>query len=114
MAGNLPDYPAPPGSNNWCVATVAGPVLYAVISTGSPPTGGQTILASTFGLTNFNYVQGSASDDGQFGVRVIYPGNPQTGVPSVILQWFTLATGAEIGAVNVSANTVRLLMSGLS
>lgn len=112
MAGVLAQYPKPPGDKLISVATLAGPSTYAPVVTGSPPTGGQTILASDFGLVDFDFVHGSLSDDGQYGVNVIYPNNPQEPVTSAILQWFTAATGVEAGAVDLSGRTVRLLLRG--
>lgn len=113
MPGPLPEYPAPPGNKNWVIGTVAGPLSYASIVTGSPPTGGQSVKASDVGLVDIEFFECEGSDDGQFGVIAIYPKNPQTPVSSVLLFWYTLNTGAQVGAAtNLSARTVRFRAIG--
>lgn len=107
-------YPSPPGNKQFSELKVDGPTLYTVISTGSPPTGGQTINASDFGLVSLEgLIVLSNSDNGQFGVRPIALKPDIQGCPAYTLQWFTLATGAEVGAVNLSARSVRLLGIGV-
>lgn len=113
MAGMLSEYPAVPGNKPMAVSTVAGPASYTQVTTGTTPTGGQTIQAKDLGLVSIQTMQVSGSDNGQYGCHVIYPGNPQRGVSSVILEWFTLATGAQVaGAVDLSGRTVRITALG--
>lgn len=112
MPGTLPEYPAPPGNKNMVVKTFAGPVLYGVIGIATPPTGGINILATDLGLTDIEWADVSGSDNGQYGARVIYPSQPQSGVPNVRLQVFTLATGAEIAGIDISGRTFRITAIG--
>lgn len=108
----LPEYPAPPGNKNMVVATITGPNPYAPVVVATPPTGGQTINASDLGLVDIETAWGSMSDNGQFCVRVLPTSNPARGVPSIKLMWFTAATGAEAGAVDLSGRTIRLTVIG--
>lgn len=110
------EYPAVPGSKMESVRTFAGPTSYVAVTTGSPPTGGQSITAKQFGLVTIDNADGSGSDDGQYLVNIIYPTGqtvPGYAPASIILQWIVAATGAEVaGAVNLSARIVRLKAVG--
>lgn len=106
--GMLPQYPAPQGSKNESVKTFAGPSLYTVISIASPPTGGIIVKASDLGLVDIDQADAWGSEDGQFGAQVIFPAQPQGPVTQVNIQIFTLATGAEVGAVDLSAHAFRV------
>lgn len=109
----LPEYPAPPGNKQQVIATVPGPSSYTQVSVASPPTGGQTIKASDLGLVDFDMVDASGSDDGQYDIVVIYPKNPAGPVTSVIFLWLTAATGAQVGgSTNLSSRTVRVRATG--
>ena len=109
MAGNLPDYPAPPGNKRMTVATVSGPTSYTQVTTGSPPTGGQVLKASDIGLVDFDHAFPGMSDDGQFTAWPIFDKNPQIAANQVRLLWKVTATGAQVaGATNLSARTVRI------
>lgn len=111
-----PEYPAPPGNKHCSIAEIAGPALYTPVTPAAPVTvGGQVIQASAFGLKYIECVDGNfLSDDGQYGVRAILnataPGQPVT---SIRLMWYTAATGAEVGAVDLSSRTVRMAIKGV-
>lgn len=109
------EYPAVPGNKPVSIADVAGSSSYTVVTVATPPTGGQIINASAFGLQYLEYVWASmGSDDGQY-VGVCYLNPYYNGVPStsVILQWVTAATGAEVAATtDLSARTIRLFAIG--
>jgi len=113
MAGNLPDYPAPPGNKNQVIATVAGPSSYTQVSTGTPATGGQVITAAQLGLVDIEFATCSLSDNGQYEANIIFDLNPQNGVSSIRLIWVTAATGAQVaGATNLSGRTLRIWATG--
>lgn len=113
MAGNLAEYPAPPGNKNRTIATLAGPASYTQIGIASPPTGGQVVVASTFGLVDIEFATASVSDNGQYAAHVIFDKNPQGAVQQIRLLWVLAATGAQVaGAVDLSARTVRLTVEG--
>jgi hypothetical protein len=107
-------YPKVPGDGFQSVTDMTGPASYAVIVSGTPPSGGQTMRASDFGLASLDWVKSMGSDNGQYVVICIplgfSAGNPFT---SFLLQWVTSATGAEVvAATNLSARTVRLFGFG--
>jgi len=109
---NLQSYPAPPGNKPIVIANVTGPSSYTQVSNGTPPTGGQSLKASDYGLSAIEYGDGGLSDNGQYAVQVIIPGNPiQSPVQTAILRWTVAATGAEVsGATNLSGRTARVLL----
>jgi hypothetical protein len=81
---------------------------------GTPPTGGQLVTATDFGLQSLDFVQCMGSDNGQYDIACFpvpfSPGNPMT---QVRVQWILSATGAEAaGAANLSARTIRLWAMG--
>ena len=113
MAGNLPDYPAPPGNKRWTVATITGPASYTQITTGTPPTGGQLVNASDIGLVDMDFAFPGISDNGQYLAIPIFENNPQRAATRVRVLWLTAATGAQVaGATNLSARTFRLSAFG--
>jgi hypothetical protein len=96
------------------ILDVPGPASYTAVVTGSPPTGGQLITAADCGLQSLDWVQSQGSDDGQYDIMVVPApfslGNP---MPAVRLMWVVAATGAQVtAAVNLSARTVRLYVTG--
>ena len=114
MAQNLIDgYPQSSGAKRESVLLVAGPNPYTAVSVATPPTGGQVVQAAAFGLKYIEAAEGSLSDDGQYGVRVIHDSNPKQGTTSIRLMWFTAATGAQAGAVDLSARSVRVRAIGI-
>jgi len=110
-------YPKVPGDTPWSVIDVSGPEAYEQIVIGQadePPDGGQEITAADFGIQSLDFIASMGSDDGQCGVHVIpahfFEGDSLT---EVLLQWITLADGAEVDAdTDLSDFTVRLLAIG--
>lgn len=109
----VPDFPQSWGSKRVQVALVTGPASYTQVTTGTPPTGGQTIKASDYGLKWIDFAQTMVSDDGQYQV-VLTPATALAGAQSsVIAVWKVAHTGAEVSAaVNLSGRTVRVLLVG--
>jgi len=114
MANVFDGYPGAQGHKTQSVIEVVGPASYTQIGVAVPPTGGQSVLARTFGLKAIESCEASGSDDGTYAVRVFYP-NGASARPSasVTLQWITAATGAEVAALTVlSGRTIRLRAVG--
>lgn len=107
-------YPKSPGDERWSVIDVVGPSSYTVVTAGTPPTGGQVVTASAFGLMSLDCVFEIAGATGVNGVRVL--ANPYTfgdSMPAVTLLWIVLATGAQAtAAANLSTQAVRLMAVG--
>lgn len=108
------DYPAPPGNKVEVVVNVAGPASYTAITTGTPPSGGQTLNATDIGLKSIESIGDiSLSDDGQFTVYPLFISNPSRPTSSVQLMWITAAGGAEVGGgTNLASRTVRMRVTG--
>lgn len=122
-----PNGPVPPGNIPWTIIDIDGPSSYTAISTGSPPTNGQTIKASDIGMLQIWAAEVMGSDNGQYTGQVYLNtgaggvGNPRSGATPNLsqsatqmqLQWITAATGAEVGgATNLSSRHLRLLVIG--
>lgn len=116
--------PSPPGDEPWTIIDIDGPTSYTVITTATPPTGGQTILASDIGMTQIDAAEVMGSDNGAYTGQVYIIGglgDPRSGATpnfsqpgtKMLLQWITAATGAEVtGTTNLSARRLRLLVIG--
>jgi hypothetical protein len=89
--------------------TITGPTSYTHVTTGSPPSNGQTVTAQQLGLKAIDGVIMLAADTtGVNGVEYI-PLTPTSG----ILLWFVCHTGAEVSdATNLSAISVKILALG--
>lgn len=109
----VPDFPQSWGSKRSQIALVVGPASYTQVTTGTPPTGGQKINASDYGLKWIDFAQAMVSDDGQYEV-VFTPATAIAGAQaSVIAVWKIAHTGAEVsGATNLSGRTIRVLLVG--
>jgi|SRR5579872_3355498 len=107
------DYPQVIGSRRLSIINHVGPSSYTAISDATPPTGGDTVQASEFGLKYLEAVIVLGSDNGQYS-GVAYNPNLNVGpASSFVLQWNTSHTGAEItGTTNVSARNILLLGIG--
>lgn len=110
-------YPQVPGAKPQSLFNITGPASYTAVTPGTTPTGGQTLQAKDIGLTNLSTVTCFTDNTGAYGARAIWPVQltavPPTANTSVILQWFVLATGAEVaGAVDLSTKTLRALATG--
>jgi hypothetical protein len=105
------------GDRPYAIIDFAGSASYTQVTTGTPPTGGQAINPSNFGLTAGleGIFMVGASTNGQYGVVAMQATayNQGTNNPTWILLWYVIHTGAEVaGAVNLSAQTVRLVGFG--
>lgn len=105
------------GDRPYAIIDLAGPASYTQVVTGSPPTGGQAIGPSNFGLVApiEGIIPVSLSSDGQYSVEAFQLTNAVTGAGNLTwaLIWTIAATGAQVGAgVNLSSVTVRLIAFG--
>lgn len=113
----LPGYPIyPGGSKKLSVFDLKG------LSTYTP--GGETIPASLFGEGGIDVIEPlnkqvvtvgadsyivALSFSGTYFVTVSYPTTTAGAVASVVIKWYVSATSAEAGAIDLSAETVRLM-----
>lgn len=106
-------YPSSIGNKSISVIDHAGPSSYTQVSTGTPPTGGDIVQASEFGLKWLDAVLVEGSDNGQYdGTTFPLAGQFQPST-SVALLWVVAHTGAEANsATNLSARTMRLVGIG--
>lgn len=109
----VPDFSQSFGSKRAQIALLTGPASYTQVTTGSPPTGGQKLNATDFGLKWIDYAFTGVSDDGQYEV-VLTPATSSNLSPGTwIAIWKVAHTGAEVaGATNLSARTVRVFLIG--
>lgn len=108
------------GDRPYTIIDFAGPASYAAITPGvapAAPTGGQPIGPSNFGMGS--NIEGifmvGCSTTGTYGVEAVQltSYNQGSGNTTWALLWYVLATGAQVaGAVNLSAETVRLIGFG--
>lgn len=107
-------YPAPPGGRLESVITHAGPASYTAITVASPPTGGDTLYATEFGLKAFDSVEVlGCSDDGQYSAYPVWNAGIGDRPSSVKLLWITAAGGAEVaGGTVLSARSLRIRATG--
>ena len=114
MSINAADFPQSFGSKRAQIAFLTGPASYTQVTTGSPPTGGQKLLATDFGLKYIAQAFGGVSDDGQYEV-VLTPAQAASSPDpaSWIAIWKVAHTGAEAsGATNLASRTVRIFLIG--
>ena len=110
-----PGYPQAVGAKPESICMHFGPASYTQVTVAVPPTGGDVVQATEFGLKFLEHCVASASTNGQYNVYVIFPslGLPPNAPTSAILLWTVAATGAQVaGAVNLSAVAVRLRALG--
>ncbi len=97
------------------VADIVGPTSYTAVSVATPPTGGHVVYAADLGLVEIEHAEVALSDNGQYGARVIHDStyaNRRRGQPQIRLMFFTAATGAEVGSIDLSARTFRIFAIG--
>lgn len=119
MSNTLADYPDAWGAHKGVVFGHTGPVLYAAL-TANPVAGGDTVRVAEAGnMKFFDFVSPVGfSDSGLYYVIGVAPAaNPTTNKQAAHastwkLKWFVTATGVEAGAINLSAQTVRLFAVG--
>lgn len=115
MSRPLFGYPTSVGSSKLSVFPHTGPGTYVqvVLSTGA----GDAATSAESGLKYFDYVSAGLTDSGTYRVEAVpkvVSTNPQgAAATTYLLRWIVVATGAEVaGAVDLSAQTVRLLAIG--
>lgn len=119
----LPSYPQAVGARMQSVFPHRGPGTYVPVVNGTAPalpTGGDTVQAVEAGLKTFDAVLGAVSDSGTYRVEAIPKAvsgnisNNNLGQPttSFTLRWYVVATGVEAGAIDLSAEIVRLTAFG--
>jgi len=116
----LPGYVTTIGNKYLVIDDHAGPVSYT--------TGGETVTAAQFGLGGIDFIDGcndvvqgtaqinNVSFSGVNFVAIKLPTTTGPGVANtkITLQWFVVATGAEVAATtNLSGQTVRLRIVGV-
>lgn len=110
------EYPDSFGAHRASIMTVTGPASYAGYT--APNTGGQLIpIEPNAGMKVADIVLGAVSRAGTHRVEVVqYVASSVRGVTipraSVRLKWYVIATGAEAGAVDLSAQKVDLFVLG--
>ena len=107
----LQDFPQNWGSKTVAIIRHTGPTSYTAITVASPPTGGDSVPASAFGLSRLEAVIGGLDDTGAYHVVGTLAGKQEA--TAVQLMWKTAVTGAEVaGATNLSAKSVFLIGIG--
>lgn len=113
----LDGYPTSFGNQRASIAGVVGPTLYAPVVPGATPSGGQIIEAVAFGLKFFDFVIGGLSDSGTYYVQAA-PVTPTVGAPqnsagpTYRLQWIVVSSGLQAAAIDLDAETVRIMVFG--
>lgn len=104
-------YPKQPGDQPWSIIDVTGPTSYVPLAPGTPPTGGQVINASDFGLQAIDVVMAQGSSDGRYSGMIpsgVIGGDSTT----VRLAWVNVAGGQAAAASDLSPLHMRLLAIG--
>lgn len=107
------DYPVPTGNRRVSLITLTGPAAYDVVVPGSPPTGGQAIQASMFGLKWLEMVVCSLSDTGSHTAVWTPATDGKKPVADGVLMWVDAATWLEVlTQADLSAKVLRLMAWG--
>jgi hypothetical protein len=107
------DFPQPFGSRIIGMIDHVGPASYTQVTTGSPPTGGDSVKASEFGMKYISAVFAGISDDGQYNVEASPTLTSGQEATSFQLIWMVAHTGAEVtGTTNLSGRSIRLFAIG--
>ena len=106
-------YPAPPGNKQFSIIDKPINGAYTAVTPGTPATGGIVISAKEFGMTQIEWAQALASDDGTYdGVISLAPFNLNQPSPAIRLQVITSATGAQASGTIAAGRTMRILALG--
>src|ERR1044071_7820005 len=115
MAANtatlLPDFPISIGNRRLSTITLTGPSSYAAVNIGTPPTGGQALLASQFGLKYLDSVTCSLDSTGKYTGFWTPTSTTTNGVTAGILQWVQTSGGIEASG-DLSAMALRVTAIG--
>ena len=91
-------YPKVPGDSPWSIVDLTGPSSYVQITPGdpgppvTPPSGGQEIFPSDFGLQAFDIILSMASSDGKFAVELIPILLGDDTFDKMLVMWIDLAS----------------------
>lgn len=110
------DYPTSWGNVRASIMRVVGPSSYAAYT--APTTGGQDVQVSgAGGIKTVDFAIGGVSDSGLYRAEVVQIeastlNGVSLGRTLIILKWYVVATGSEAGAIDLSAETVSVLVIG--
>ena len=99
---------APPGDEPYARVRWVGPSSYTVLTVGSPPSGGDTISATQFGVSMITLVLGQSSYDGRWLVVPVRISDAKW-----TLKWISLVT-ATVGGQSQTANAEAAAGTDLS
>ena len=99
---------APPGDEPYARVKWVGPSSYTVLTVGSPPSGGDTISATQFGVSMITLVLSQASYDGRWNVIPVRISDAKW-----TLKWISLVT-ASVGGQSQTAFTEAVATTDLS
>ena len=99
---------APPGDEPYARVKWVGPSSYTVLTVGSPPSGGDTISATQFGVSMITLVLGQSSYDGRWLVVPVRISDAKW-----TLKWISLVT-ATVGGQSQTANAEAAAGTDLS
>ena len=99
---------APPGDEPYCRVRWSGPSSYTQVTAGAPPTGGDSIKASQFGVNMIVLVLGDSSYSGRFTITPI-----RVSDSAWTLRWVSNVT-ATVGGQSQVAGTEAISASDLS
>ena len=100
---SLPGYRTVMGQKQVVCFDWTGPNPYVV--------GGVTINASQFGMGGFDFASGSVSQSETYQCDIRFSGNGSQPTCKVVV--FVIATGLEAGAIDLSAETFRIALTGV-
>ena len=119
MAANtftaFPEFTAVPfGNRRMTAGLLTGPTSYTRVTVASPPTGGQAVSASQFGLTYIDAIFATASDTGAYTADWTAKSITPQGVTAGTLIWRTATTPIDEvgGGTNLSAKYLRVVVIG--
>jgi hypothetical protein len=99
---------SPPGDEPYCRVRWTGPSSYTQVTAGAPPTGGDQIKASQFGVNMIVLVLGASSYTGRFSIIPI-----QVSDFVWALKWISQVT-ATVGGQSQTVNTEAVAGTDLS
>src|SRR5271154_2851642 len=110
------DFPQPVGNRYVGIIDHAGPTSYTQLSpgaAGSPPTGGDTLLAAEAGMKFITAVSGQLDSTGTYTSDASMGASGGAEQTKVFLIWCLSTTGAQVGgATNLSGFFMRFIVWG--
>jgi len=106
-------FPVTIGGKTFSAIDHTGPASYTAVTTGAPVSGGDVIVAATFGLRFIEAVECTMDNTGVYDPDPILSAADAVPRTQITLRWFTAAGRAEVaGATNLSASHVRIQVIG--